>query len=520
MPYSAGMFNSTTGQPTAAANPGMRWANTGSGWTQVDVNAPPLPGEQNAAQNVQSNEWLSRNAGLAPGDVPANDPNPSNWQFNQGSTMPGQAPPTDQQQSILGTPQPAGGDQSPVNKNNQPVNAGGEGGVLGAPTAGQQPGQHYDRPTSGPGTYYGTGADRNIAGGPVDYGNARQNDPTYGLNHQLDEEGNEFGPAGIGSVELGAPPQISEMFSPEMRAQYFDDMNQMTDRIGSEYNYATPQMEAAQMQLNQPGFQQSTQQQAISPELQRMLSGQGYNPAVFAQMRARAGEDVGQAGLTEMSQAKRALGQAGLAGSPAAAGIASDVARRSGDARTSAMRDIDISNAQTGMENARFGVGQQSQIGMNNMQQANQMAMQNANRMFSAMNQNAQNIQQANQFNTGNESQRRGNQAGATSEYLGQRGNAYGDASLNRAGQSAQTNAQNQMTTNMTNAQLERQRQQQNSQNLENRWQTSMGQIGNFSQPETFGQPGPQSSPTGETLEDVGGALGALRPDEDERLSY
>ena len=43
-------------------------------------------------------------------------------------------------------------------------------------------------------------------------------------------------------------------------------------------------------------------------------------------------------------------------------------------AQTAANRDVDLANAQVGLENFRTGVGMQTQIGLSNMQAANQMA--------------------------------------------------------------------------------------------------------------------------------------------------
>lgn len=135
--------------------------------------------------------------------------------------------------------------------------------------------------------------------------------------------------------------------------------------------------------------QPTAQQFGTSSELQRMLSGQGYDPKTLAEMHAGATQNPANAGLQEMSQMKRLLGQSGLANTAAAASYMGNVARQTGQAQVAANRDVDLANANAGLENFRTGVQEQTQIGLSNMQAANTMALDNANRMFQAMQWNA-----------------------------------------------------------------------------------------------------------------------------------
>ncbi len=143
----------------------------------------------------------------------------------------------------------------------------------------------------------------------------------------------------------------------------------------------------------------NSQRYETSPELQSMLGGQGYDPATLAMMRGRATEDTSSAGRTEMAQAKRALEQSGLGASPAGAAVIGDVARRSGIAGNQAQRAIDIQNAQTGMENRRIGLGQQTQIGLANTGQANQIALAKAASRNNMAQFNAEMANQTGMFN-------------------------------------------------------------------------------------------------------------------------
>jgi len=219
--------------------------------------------------------------------------------------------------------------------------------------------------------------------------------------------------------------------------------------------------------------QPNAQQMGISPELQRMLQGEGFSPAILAQMKAGVTDSTARAGAQNLSQTKRALGEAGMAGSPAAAAVTGDVSRQVGQAQTEGNRQIDIQNAQEGLTNFRTGVGAQTTIGLSNLEQANQMALANANRLFAAMQQNTANQQGANIFNTGNENQQKMTQAGQTSSFLGQQGNTWGNQSLNKAANAETQNVSNQMTWQQNEAERERQRQIVNQGQNENRWQTA-----------------------------------------------
>lgn len=341
--------------------------------------------------------------------------------------------------------------------------------------------------------------------------------------------GNLLDPYDIPSIALPGAPQIDPTLDRGAQDRFTGLMNTLAGQVQQQYNYQNPAFTAAEMQrgdIPQPEARQLGQspdlqrmlsgevpvaaQTAISPELQQQLSGEGYNPSILAQMRARASEGVNQAGLAELSQSRRALEQAGLGGSPAGAAVAGDVARRSGMARSAALRDVDIANAEQGIQSQQFGIGQQTgiglantaaqnqrgsegianqryglglqtQVGLSNMQAANQMAMENANRIFSGLSQNLENVQQARGAQFGAETERQGRQADATSNVIGQQGAQWQAAAANAAQNAPFQNAQNTLTRDWNQAQLERQRQQTNLGTRESRWQTAATGLPGFS---------------------------------------
>lgn len=170
-----------------------------------------------------------------------------------------------------------------------------------------------------------------------------------------------------------------------------------------------PQMSPALMDMNSIP-QPQAQTMGISDQIRAMSGGQGYSPDVIARMKANAMETAASAGAQTMGQTKRILGQSGIRGGAAAA-VQGDVARQVGQTQGRAMNDIDISNAQVGNENAKFGIGQETSIGANNMQATNAMAVANANRMTSALQQNNQNQNGANTMNTQMTFQRQNDQS-------------------------------------------------------------------------------------------------------------
>jgi hypothetical protein len=249
-------------------------------------------------------------------------------------------------------------------------------------------------------------------------------------------------PAVMPGVQVGQAPQMGLGSQ-----QFLDFMDQISGRIGNAYNYNTPQMNASLIDPSQVP-QTQAQQMGQSDELKRLLGGEGYSAKNLAQMRATATEQPAQAGLQQLSQMKRMLGQSGISGGAAAA-VQGDIARQTGQAQGQAMRDVDVRNAEAGMENTRYGVGQQTQIGMNNMQAANQMALANANMMYQSLQANQQAQNSASQFNTGLKAQQSAAGASSMSSFFGQQG-----------------------------AQGQDQRQQKDMQNTQNQWDQQKFQAG------------------------------------------
>jgi hypothetical protein len=322
----------------------------------------------------------------------------------------------------------------------------------------------------------------------------------------VDENGDYTDMGGIPGIDLPSPEPISPFIDQSVRDQYTGLMNTIAGQAGDQFNYAIPNADPATLDTGLVP-QPNAQQIGSSPELARMLSGEGYNPAMLAQLHSRASEDVSRAGLTEMSQAKRALGQAGLNYSPAGAAVQQDVARRNAADQSSASRDIDIQNAGVGMENFRTGVGYQQSNASQNMQAANAMALANANRLYSALSQNLTNQQQMQMGKFGAETERLGNQASTKAGILGQQGGMLQGASLDQASTAQQMNNANTNNWQLNQAQLDRQRAMENQRAREGRWQTSTSILNNFQpNPAGYGAPAAPISFAGPALTNFGAA--------------
>lgn len=172
---------------------------------------------------------------------------------------------------------------------------------------------------------------------------------------------------------------------------------------------AAPQATAQTIDLNSIP-QPAAQQMQVNDGIKAMAGGQGYSPDTLAKMKANAVDTASNAGVQQMGQTKRILGQAGVKGGAAAA-VQSDVARQALQNQGTALNNIDVNNAQVGNENAKFGLGQETSIGQGNMQAANQMALENANKMFSGLQTNQSANQSTNQMNTSMNFQRQNDQA-------------------------------------------------------------------------------------------------------------
>lgn len=277
-------------------------------------------------------------------------------------------------------------------------------------------------------------------------------------------------PASLPGVQVGAPPQVSTNMN-----DFTGFMNQINGQIGGAYGYQTPQANASlidQSRIPQPNAQQF----GTSAELQRLLSGQGYTQEMLTRMRATATEQPAQAGLQQMSQMRRMLGEAGVHGGAEVA-LRGEVARQTGQAQGQALRDVDLQNANTGMENQRFGVGQQTSIGLSNMQAANQIALQNSQMLFQALrdNQSAQNS--TNQLNTQMQGQQRLAGANAQSNFLGQQG-AQGQQQRN---DNTNANANRQWDASKMQTGLDWDRQTRQWDELNKRFGQSQNILGNWS---------------------------------------
>jgi hypothetical protein len=276
-------------------------------------------------------------------------------------------------------------------------------------------------------------------------------------------------PYSLPGVQLENPPMLS---TDPARFQSFTDM--IGDQLGGFYDYDTPQADTA---LLDGAPQAVTSQFAISPELQRMLSGEGFSPQTLAYMNTQAREAPAMAGRQQMGQMKRILGESGIEG-PAAAAMLGDVARNTGYQQGQNLQNVAIQNAQQANQNMQFGIGQQSNIGLTNMQQANMMALQNANMMFQALRENQQAQNSMNQFNTGNQVQQQQQKAATQSGFTA---NAAG-SQLQQANANEVENANKEFGADMFNAQNDWQTQLLPWQELNQRYSQAAGTLGSWGQ--------------------------------------
>jgi hypothetical protein len=135
-----------------------------------------------------------------------------------------------------------------------------------------------------------------------------------------------------------------------------------------------------------------------------------------------------------------------------------------------------VQNANASMENTRFGVGQQTQIGMSNMQAANQMALANANIMFQALQANQQASNQTNMMNTQLKAQQGAAGASAMGNFLGQQG-AQGQAQTH---EKDMQNNQNTFNRQNTQAGFDWDRQKSQWEELNKRYGQSQNILGSW----------------------------------------
>lgn len=481
-----------SGQNLATTDPMFNFYNPGAGQTQ-DVNWFPMDDRNNPALNGTLGQQQQPGA-VSPTTIssPSSAAPISTIQIGGPQTLQGGVQPqvpwlaswNQSGQSATGAPAPAATNApaaSPFNARFSPTGTPSNG--LGGPTGLQ-----------------------NLPSVPQAGDNVGSNvDPNTGLIPMTDANGNIYGWS-IPGYNVPAPPNVPGGVDPAQQQQYLNLMNAIASQIQQQYQYQTPLSQAAQQNLGavpQPGVAQ----QQITPEIQRLLSGQGYDPATLAQMRAGAIDSTAAAGRSELNAGRIAAEQAGLQASPAGGAVSEDIARRAGIAQTSALRDVNLANAQQGMNNFLTGVGYQTQIGGNNMQQANEMALANANRLFAAMNQNVANQQQSGLFNAGNQNSQMMNQANQVSNVLGQQGNALNQGALNQSIFAGNQNAQNTINWQQLMAQLARQQSLANQGTFTGQQQNANSLLfGGTNNLPSSGQ-GPGTSTAGNAFSNIGGSI-------------
>jgi hypothetical protein len=276
-------------------------------------------------------------------------------------------------------------------------------------------------------------------------------------------------PATLPGVTVGTPPQMGTTMG-SFDATTAAGQKQLQDI----YGYSTPQMSTATIDSSQlPGMKPA--QMDISPELAHQLSGTGYDPATLARMRAQAVEGPANAGIQQLMQIKRVLGANGINGGAAAA-VQGSVARDVGQQQGSNLNQVELANANQGNQNQQFGIGQQTQIGVSNMQQANNMALAQAAQLFQSLRDNMNATNATSLFNTTNQvnqkTQAAGTEAGFTTQQAQQReANQHSNE---------QTNNANNWQAQQQQTQYDWNKQAMPWQELNNRYNSANSVLGNW----------------------------------------
>lgn len=272
----------------------------------------------------------------------------------------------------------------------------------------------------------------------------------------------------IPNINLGQMPMMSGQFSPDFEHWYGSTAAAQAANIGNYWNPAGfPTAQAAQMNLGQiPQVNAQTPQQFQA--LQFLLSGQGFDPATIAKMKANATDTIGQQGIARMSAGRLAADRAGLGGSGYDAAIADEVARDNAAQQTQARNTIDIQNAQQGIQNLTAGAGMELGRQTSASQMANLVALQNASNLIQAMNTNVQNLQQANMTNFGGQQSRATNQAQSQTNALQNASNTWNTGAVDQNVQANQQNAANQQNWQLAQANMNNQNNQFNASTINN----------------------------------------------------
>ena len=264
-----------------------------------------------------------------------------------------------------------------------------------------------------------------------------------GALQSMDAQRSQIAPDG---TLVQAPPDDLSMAPP---IRYDDGMTFAPDYYGPEGFPPRRQFGG----IPQPRAQTPQQFEA----LQFLLSGQGYDPATMARMRAGATDAAAMAGRSQAGTARLMGQQSGLAGSPAALALEAGARRRQGDVTTRALNEIEIANAMQGMQNLQTGAGMELNRQTAGASMANQMALANASNILSGMQQNVANQQQTNLFNIGNRMGQQMTQAGQQAQLYGTGAQNWNQAQTQRANQAAFFNPGQQMARDFTQAELDRQ---------------------------------------------------------------
>lgn len=282
-------------------------------------------------------------------------------------------------------------------------------------------------------------------------------------------------------INLGTMPTNSTTFGSDVLGQYGANTSATGQQIAGAYGGQFPTMQAAQLDLSQlPQLTPTLANQ--SSALQFLLSGQGYDPATLAAMNAGVTDNAANAGLSARSSDRIAAEQAGIAGSPAAMALESNANRDQAASTQQGLNQVQIQNAQQGMQNLTAGAGLENSRQLTNSQMANTMALQSAQNIIQGMNQNVANTQAANSTNFQGQQQKAMGSAQDQSNFAANQGSALNSAVLGKASNADTQNTNNANAWALNQANLDQNNNQFNVNTGENRWKSSLDALSQLTQ--------------------------------------
>jgi hypothetical protein len=320
-----------------------------------------------------------------------------------------------------------------------------------------------------------------FSGGTVQVGGGNGGDGTDGSSNFWEPFG--LGPDSewqIPGVNYGEMPTMSGTWEPGFQENYFNNAENVRNRIGEIYNAPLAQINPALWNKGDVPQVSSTPTDSFAA-LQFLLSGQGFDPATITKMKANAADSLAGQNAARLSTSRMAAQRAGLGDSGISVALQDQAARQNAAGLNQANNQVDIANALQGIDNLTKGASLELNRGQGNASQANMMALQSAQLMFQALQQNTANTQLSNMTNAQNAVNQQMASRNAQSGVMSGAGNQFGQASLQQAQNANQQNAANRYNWQMAQANQNNLNNQFNMNTRVNRYNNAINAISGLS---------------------------------------